>query len=1075
MAYRLGIDLGTASIGVVALELGKNNKPTSVIYHHTHIFQEPVEPASGGVNATKASRRGAVRRSSRLLDRRNRRLSDISKISRTVLKIEPHNITADNGEKLHLARANAVTDKIEMEDLLRIFFRMAKRRGYSGGFKVKKNDKEEGQVEPGINKLKQLMTENHCQWLGQYLYHRYKNGQTLKLKNDGLYADRKMIENEFERIWETQSNHHPLLKEKHNGKPIKEIFYNTIFYQRPLKSVAPMVGRCPLEPNLPRAPMAQPAAQAFRIEKQIADLRWGMGRRSQPLSTEQKNVIRGLLQSQATLKFTTIYKKLEKAGCPKPPHRGLNFDRPSRPELQGDSSITTIKKLGMLEKWQKLDQGVQISIINFLADMGSPEEVDRADWHLQYKGENGTQRKFHPQMVAFINDLVDSRKFDRLSKMGFAGGRSAYSIKALKQLTEKMQDGLDEYAAVQAVYPRSNNKTCLASRLEQLKPTGNIVVDVALRQLRYVINKQVVAALGEPPAQIVVELTRDMGLGLKKRAEIENNISKNRNDKARAKKDIEEHNHIATSTNIFRWQLWDEQEHTCPYCNQRISLSAALDGNETNLEHIIPKTLTRVGRQKDHLVLAHRACNDEKANKTPWQTWGHDEDRWNIITERAKALEKKKQFTKAKLLTLQDWHAETITSEVIEEFSNRQYHETSWISKLAAQWLRTICHDVAVSRGQLTAHLRRIWGLNTVIPEIRYESNLPVFDTDGQPITEEEFNKYKPYWEGHNNNNSGMLRTDQQIEKRIDHRHHSIDALVIALCDRALYQKMANNYKHNSDLAATGQKVKPTLSVQPPLKDIRRLALEMVRQCNLTHKPDRYIGGNFFKKNPFGKDWDENLDKPESEPILKLTKRKLLSTIATEKSTPEKIRNILKTIVSSTTRKLVLEEFDKRILSGQSPFQALQKDIYCPAYRTSIKRVKVFCDSIETAVKIEFHNRFTTPQKPLYKYLQNDGYAYLQRTKQDIGKISLNLVSIHDAAKQSLAQPEPNTTRFFKGDTVIDTKDNKIFIIKSFKGESGGALILVEHTETREEREIKAGEGWRKVMGQQIKRIQHIN
>lgn len=707
MAYRIGIDLGTASIGLVCLELDGNKQPISIPYHSINIFQEPVEPAvAGGVGATKASTRGSARRTRRLIDRRSRRLKNLAEICR-LLDIEPEYIPPDNGRCLHEARSKAVTEPIALIDLTRVLFRMSKRRGYSGGFKVKK-DGNEGQVQGGISHLKELMAEANCQWLGQYLLHRFNKGETLKLKEAGLYVDREMIEAEFNQIWETQAKTHQALNNRENGTPLKELFHRTLFYQRALKSVTAMVGNCSLEPNLPRAPMCQPAAQAFRIEKQIADLRWGMGRRSQPLSAEQKSVIRDMLTVKDKVNFTSIYEALDKAGCPKPEHRALNFDRPSRPELIGNKTLKAMDKLGLADYWKQLDENTQISILNFLADIGSPHEVDRADWHLQYKGKSGKQREFPKDMVEFINRMVDSGKFDRLSKMGFDNGRIAYSIKALKALTCEMQNGLDEYEAVYKMYPENNEQPELQTYLELHKPSGNIVVDVALRQLRYAVNNAIDAMGCTPPAEIIVELSRDMGLGLKRRGEIEKNIGKNQRERKKAHEDLKNNGHAATSTNIFRWRLWQEQDTNCPYCERKMGLSDAVNGNITNLEHIVPRSLTRVGRQQDHIMLAHRKCNDEKGDRTPWQAWGQDENKWKIITERAKALEKKKRFTKARLLTLEDWKPEVIDSDIIEDFTNRQYHQTSWIAKLATQWMRTLCPDVSVSRGRMTAHLRRI-------------------------------------------------------------------------------------------------------------------------------------------------------------------------------------------------------------------------------------------------------------------------------------------------------------------------------------------------------------------------------
>ena len=1067
MIYRMGIDLGTASIGLVCLELNQAKQPISIPFHIVNIFQEPVEPAvAGGVGATKASTRGSARRIRRLIDRRSRRLKNLAEICR-LLDIEPEDIPPDNGKSLHEARSKAVTEPVDLNDLARIFFRMSKRRGYAGEFKVNKEG-DEGQVQGGISHLKELMAEANCKWLGQYLLHRYNNGETLKLKEAGLYADREMVVAEFNQIWATQAQTHQVLNKRHDGIPIKRLFHNSLFYQRPLKSVTAMVGNCSLEPNLPRAPMCQPAAQTFRIEKQIADLRWGMSRRSLPLSTEQKSVIRNLLNKRDKATFRQVYTELDKAGCPKPENRALNFDRPSRPELIGNKTLRAMDKLELADDWEQLDEKTQISVLNFIADMGSPQEVDCHDWHLRYEGKCGKQRKFSKPMIDFINRMVDSGKFGRLSKMGFDSGRSAYSIKALKAVSREMQSDLDEYEAIDKLYPENDEKLDLQTYLEPHKSTGNIVVDVALRQLRYTINNAIDAMGGVPPFEIIVELSRDMGLGLKRRGEIEKRIGKNQRERKKARDNLEENNHPATSTNIFRWRLWQEQDTNCPYCEKKMGLGDAVNGSITNLEHIVPKSLTRVGRQQDHIMLAHRQCNDKKGGLTPWQAWGGDADKWKIITERAKALEKRKRFTKARLLTLQDWKAEVIDSNTIENFTNRQYHQTSWIAKLSTQWMRTICPDVSVSRGKMTAHLRRIWGLNTVIPEVRYESGLPVFDTEKNIIEKEDFYKYKPYWEGHDNSHSGVQRTDSMIEKRIDHRHHAIDALVIALTTRSLYKKMAHNYKTLAEKASSDERVRLTLSVNPPLKQIRQQALGMARHHHILHKPDRYIGGSLFKGTAYGAVWVENESDPNADPEHRLTLRVKLTDLAGQNRAPETIKKKILDIVSPETRKLVLDAFERGISSGKRPEEILA-NIQHPQYHTPIKKVKILRESVTTAVKIEFFSRNHSEENPLYKYLQNDGYAYLEVDRSG-EKVKTIPVTPADALHKN-SSSTPNISRFFKGDTIEDTLDNEVFVLRQIKAQNDGMLFLVPVTEAREVRDMTSEQGLRTVSGTKIARL----
>jgi len=281
--YRLGLDIGTASVGLVALELDGEGRPVKPVHHSVRIFDEPLlPPKSGGVGKTKKSGRRVHRQQRKLHMRRARRLQRIAQLA-PLMGLDPKTIPADKGQRVHKLRAQAAAVEIPLEDLLLVFLKMAKRRGYHGGFKVKKSG-DAGMVEPGIGKLKAEMNNAGCGTLGEYLLHRIQNGQHLRFKEEGLFAHRDMVEEEFNRIWDVQKAHHERLRDE----DLRKNFHKVIVLQRPLKSPAHMVGNCSLEPMLPRAPMAQPIVQAFRIEKQLADLRWGASSRAEPLSPEQK-------------------------------------------------------------------------------------------------------------------------------------------------------------------------------------------------------------------------------------------------------------------------------------------------------------------------------------------------------------------------------------------------------------------------------------------------------------------------------------------------------------------------------------------------------------------------------------------------------------------------------------------------------------------------------------------------------------------------------------------------------------------------------------------------------------------
>ncbi len=1142
--YRLGLDVGTASVGAAAVELNDANEPVNLAWHLVRIFNEPLEPGQGGLVSKKAGRRRA-RIQRRQLDRRASRLRHIAHLS-GLLGLERKEILPDDGNHLPRLRAEAATQRVELADLLRIFLRLSKRRGYKGEFKAKKK----GEVAEGSSALDHAMKalaaergiilkdENDTGiTLGQYLLHRLDNGLPTKLKvkevseepkgkkdkteadnanaPKNLYALRKMVENEFDTIWRIQSSFHDILSGMHDGKPIREHFHEALFYQRPLKSAAALVAQCGLEPTLPRAPRAQMAFQRFRIEKTLADLRWGVGKRSEPLSPKQKAVIRDLLDHNDKVKFEKIYEVLEKAGYPKPQGKGLNLDRASREELLGNSTLAALRKLdkhsqkhhperatNLENAFRALDEKTQIAVINFLAELGSPEQLDDPVWYTCFVQRDKSPRKFSEPLVVFVNQIKEHGNFDRLNKMDFDGGRASYSVKALNKLADWLEEPnwpgdwqgdmshIDEEAAVRVCYPQSFNRE--VKRLDKLpapNPTGNAVVDGALRQIRWTVNKMI-AELGAPPSEIVVELAREMSLGITRRNERESENTKQQNARKHAESEIRKSGGVPTPSRIRRYLLLQEQDTHCPYCENKIGLPEALSG-ATEYEHIIPKSLTQSGMKRSEIVLAHHACNQEKGDRTPWEAWGNT-PRWDYVEKAAERFEKKKQFRKAKLLRLQDFEREVLTDESINGFADRQFHQTSWIAKEALQWLECLCpNKVSVSRGELTAMTRRKWGLETVIPEVRIENNLPVLDEEKKPIAPEDFAKLKKYLEGH-----PVLRADREAnpgfdfnrrsDKRLDHRHHLIDAITLALTSRGLFQQMARKYK------AAAEKMQPRdgetqeererrmrnetrlrLEVlEPPLRNVRDFALTAVRECRIAIKPDRYPDAEIFKGTAYG------VAQREGEDRLRLTLRQAVADLGKSqgKTSVESARKAIANIISDDVRRIVSDTFDARTAQGSEAGAALTQPILHPLYGKPIGKVRCFEGYAEDAQSIAVANRIDVlrqgnPKKlgSFQKYLVNGGYAYLELTVD--GSQEPRLVKIRDAMRDKKQPAKQGVVRVYKGDTVFNRKNQQMYLVRSFKAANGGQLSITLITETRPVKEMSAKDGLLKVSGKNLSQI----
>ncbi len=1087
MRYRVGLDVGTASVGVAAFSLDAQNNPLDLIWKHVRIYDEPLENGPAGLKSKKAARR-AARMQRRQIDRRLGRTKHIVTLA-PLLGIEMQD-SPDSGRTLLEIRAKSARMKIDLSDLIRVFVRLGKRRGYGGVFKPKKEGSALGEVEGGSHDLAKEMAifAESCGLknvtLGEYLYYRWQHGLPTKLKvkekrdkeegPQNLYALREQVQDEFEQIWQMQAGFYPELNSSKDGKALKDIFKDAIFYQRPLRAVGGMVGGCGLEPTLARAPRAQLAFQKFRIEKTLSDLRWGAGKTATVLSPQQKTVIRQLCNQKAVVSFAAIYKELDLAGHPKPEAKGLNLDRLSRDEIPGNRTNHVFNNLGLGEDWKQLDDRSQIQVINFLADLGSPEQLDDPLWHTRLGRTVKTDKKdskgrwiyetkirvLPKPMVSFINQLKENNKFDRLSKMGFEGGRASYSIKALNSITEWLDspwwpadwddavDGsknIDEDGAIRVCYReilQKQRKATLKEKLDVPPSTGNSVVDGSLRQIRYVVNRMI-QDLGDVPEQIVVEMAREMGLGITKRNELEAESNNNRKSRKKAEEEIKAHGTTVTPSRIRRYLLWEEQgKGHCPYCSRTITLAGALNGAETEYEHILPRSLTQVGLKRSEIVLAHRDCNQEKGNRTPYQTWGHDAERWQVIQMRAKFFTDKKLSRKAKLLLLKDFENEVLNDESINGFADRQFHQTSWIAKEAAQWLQTVCKTpVSVSRGEMTAGLRKKWKLETVIPQARIEEGLPVIDEEGQVITSEEFAKYRDVWEGHKVLDSqGKLdkarHTDRRLDKRLDHRHHLIDAITISLTSRSLFQQMARQYKIDSDKLASGERPKLQIGEQLPIKNLRELALNAVREAPLSIKPDRFPDGAIFQDTAYG------VAVKGDEGKARLTIRiKVAELIDSKKGTLEQARKAIASIVSDKTREIVSKEFEARVTAGLSAPAALVEPIYQSSYgkKIVIKRVSCFTATYADDVAIIGHT--SKDGREHTKRLINGGYAYLEAELKEGKLVNYSLVRMQQAMRSKKISKKEGVVRYYKGDTVLDSKENKKYRIGMFKAAGGFFLV----------------------------------
>ncbi|MFQ3588425.1 MAG: type II CRISPR RNA-guided endonuclease Cas9, partial [Fimbriimonadaceae bacterium] len=142
--YRLGLDLGTNSVGWACVEKDALGKAADLLDWGVYVFPESFEEDDQGVRVTTASERGQKRRARRTLRRRRYRRNVLTRLltERGLLPADPDQRAAEltkhavwQGDALHevhpyAIRARAVTERVEPYELGKALYHMCRHRGF---------------------------------------------------------------------------------------------------------------------------------------------------------------------------------------------------------------------------------------------------------------------------------------------------------------------------------------------------------------------------------------------------------------------------------------------------------------------------------------------------------------------------------------------------------------------------------------------------------------------------------------------------------------------------------------------------------------------------------------------------------------------------------------------------------------------------------------------------------------------------------------------------------------------------------------------------------------------------------
>lgn len=710
-----------------------------------------------------------------------------------------------NGATLRLSklelwgtRAKAVNEKISLLELGRVLCHINQKRGYRT-VKSDFGDKKQGDyVKSVVARYNELHEQNIT--IGQYMYRELLKDHAFRCKERVYPRDAYM--EEFDTIMRCQQHYyHDILTDE----LVAHIRNYIIFHQRPLKSCKHLVGRCELEKckkeingvihtYSPRvAPRTSPLFQICKIWESINNISVKNKVYDELYITiEQKHKIFQWMMFNDKLSASKLKDILGEKS------KEWQFSKAVGKGLQGNTTYCIIKDAldGYANKEYLLKFDIHITDGNLvntetgelskIVDVSFEQEPLYKLWHVLYSISDIEELK----SVLRAKFKIDNEDvIDKLCQIDFVkAGYGNKSAKAIRKILPYLMEGKNYYEAkITAGYndttltKEQNEARELADKLAPIEK-GELrqpVVEKILNQLVNLVNA-LMAEYGRFD-EIRVELARELKQSREEREQTEKNININNKKNERAAQRIREYGLTPTRSRIQKYRLWEESKGTCMYCETTVDVKDFLIGLGVEVEHIIPRSLI-FDDSFSNKVCSCRQCNKNKGNMTAYDFMkGQGEVKLNAYVERVNQLADTYTTKQIMDVGVSNSKRKKLLSSIDDlkhDFIDRQLRESQYIAKKAKEMLQSICYNVYTTSGSVTDFIRHLWGWDEVLHTLNFNrykaaglTEMVERDVNGEKVEVERIKEWS---------------------KRMDHRHHAIDALTIA-CTKQGYIQRINN------------------------------------------------------------------------------------------------------------------------------------------------------------------------------------------------------------------------------------------------------------------------------------------
>lgn len=540
-----------------------------------------------------------------------------------------------------------------------------------------------------------------------------------------------------------------------------------LFWQRPLRSQKGLLAKCRFEPDFKdkegkflqrgKTPchLSHPLYEEFRAYQYINNIEYG---KKQKLEETQRLQVLELINSKdSNFNFSEIPKKL------KMEYEKWNYDNEQK--VAGNPTTKQLSALFPKEIYEANKEEIW-HCFHFFEDSDNLVEKLKNDFGLAEKDIEKVEKinlkegYSNVSLKAIKNILPYLQRGLQMSDATILGGvRNAFGERwlyfkdaheqlendilkinheknnkegeAIEKIKNYLADPNNHFGFVEndkqfiKLYHHSQEikENQLQDKLDAVENLRNPIVQQGLNETRRLVN-QLIEEYGKFD-RIQVELGREVKNSKKGRQEQTKIIYDNTAKNDEARKLLTEYGLKHDRENIQKVLLYKEMQEkgvttVCPYTNKSINISDVLGReNKIQIEHIIPKSVS-LDDGFANKTLCDAKFNGLKGNLTPYQFYLKNSDSklwggattWDDVEQRAYRIlpyPKAKRFTSK--IKVED-------ADVKSSFIERQLNDMRYISRKTKEIMSQVCEDVRVLPGGLTAELRHLWGLNSILQPV---------------------------------------------------------------------------------------------------------------------------------------------------------------------------------------------------------------------------------------------------------------------------------------------------------------------------------------------------------------------